>query len=79
MSLFRKSDYADISNKNKVVNPRRASHGGITTSKKAKIPSNLKSKKVFCRNCNKQNTESAKICIQCEVTLRKPPMRKPMK
>lgn len=63
MSLFRISDYAS---KKETVH-------------KSKIPTQDKSKKVFCRNCNKQNTESAKICVQCSVTLRDPPLRRPMK
>jgi len=79
MSLFRKSDYEKESKKNKVVSPRRASHGGIRTGTKVRLPTQCKSKPVYCRNCNKQNTESAKICIQCEVTLRNPPLRRPMK
>jgi len=79
MSLFRQSDYERESKQNKVVSPRRASHGGVKTSKQVRLPSNLKSKKVFCRNCNRQNTESAKICTQCEVTLREPKLRRKMK
>ncbi len=73
------SDYLNSSKKNKIVSPRRASHGGIRTSPQVKLPSNLKSKKVFCRNCNCQNRESAKICVQCGVTIRKPKLRKRMR
>jgi len=79
MSIFSKSDYKKESKHNKVVNPKRASHGGIKTSKQVKLPTQYKSKKVFCRNCNRQNTESAKICVQCEVTLREPPLRRKMR
>lgn len=50
-----------------------------TYSPKTKLPSTEKSKKVFCRNCNQQNTESAIICSQCEVTIREPKMRRKMK
>ena len=63
MSLFRNSDYK---RKKKVIH-------------KTKIPTQDKSKKVFCRNCNCQNTEAAKICIQCEVTIIEPKLRKKMK
>ena len=63
MSLFRNSDYA---RKKEVVH-------------RTKIPTQDKSKKVFCRNCNAQNTEAAKICIQCEVLIREPKLRKKMK
>lgn len=79
MSIFSKTDYERESKQNKVVNPRRASHGGIKTSPKVKLPTQLKSKKVFCRNCNKQNTESAKTCVQCDVTIHEPKLRKRMK
>lgn len=79
MSLFRKSDYLNESKKNKVVSPRRANHGGIKTSKQVRLPTQYKSKKVFCRNCNCQNTESAKICEQCEITIKIPKLRRKMK
>lgn len=79
MSLLRESDYVQASKQNKIVNPRRASHGGIATSKKVRLATQDKSKKVFCRNCNKQNTPTAKICIQCECTMSSKPMRKKMK
>jgi predicted amidophosphoribosyltransferase len=46
---------------------------------KVKIPTQDKSNKVFCRNCNKQNTSIAKICSQCEITMSPKPMRKKMK
>ncbi len=65
MSLFTKKDY-------KVKNQ-------TITSKKVKQPTQTKSHKVYCRNCGKQNTESAKMCIQCDVTIRIPKMRRKMK
>lgn len=65
MSLFRTTNYKA---KNQTI-----------TSKKTKLPSQEKSHKVFCRNCNKQNTQSAKICSQCEVTMSPKPMRRKMK
>jgi len=63
MSLFRNSDYT----------------GKKEPLKKTKLPTQSKSKKVFCRNCNCRNTESSKICIQCEVTIREPKLRRKMK
>ena len=63
MSLFKARDYG---RKKETVH-------------KQKIPTQDKSKKVFCRNCNKQNTESAKICIQCECTMSSKPLRRKMK
>lgn len=65
MSLFRTGDY-------KVKNQK-------VVSKKTRLPSQAKSKKVFCRNCNKQNTEAAKICIQCECTIKEPKLRRKMR
>lgn len=79
MVYLTQSDYHNSSKKNNIVSPRRASHGGIATSKKIKLPTQNKSKKVFCRSCNKQNTETAKICIQCECTMSSKPMRRKMK
>ena len=65
MSIFRIGDY-------KVKNQK-------ITSKKIKFPTQDKSHKVFCRNCNCQNTPTAKICVQCEVTMSPKPLRKKMK
>ncbi len=65
MSLFRTGDF-------KAKDQR-------VTSKKTKLPTQAKSQKVFCRNCNKQNTPSAKICVQCECTMSSKPMRRKMK
>lgn len=65
MSLFRITDY-------KAKNQR-------VISKKTKIPTQTKSKKVFCRNCNCQNTESAKVCVQCEIEIKEPKLRRKMR
>ena len=65
MSLFKTSDYKA---KNQQI-----------ISKKIRLSTQDKSKKVFCRNCNCQNTQSAKICVQCEVTMSSKPMRRKMK
>jgi len=62
MSIFRISDYTA---KNQKI-----------TSIKTKLPTQTKSKPVFCRNCGKQNTETAKICTQCDVTIRIPKLRR---
>lgn len=63
MSIFRISDYG---RKKETIHRTR-------------LPTLNKSKKVFCRNCNCQNTEAAKICIQCECTIKEPKLRKKMK
>jgi len=65
MSLFKTSDFKA---KNQQI-----------ISKKTKIPTQTKSQKVFCRNCNKQNTQTAKSCVQCEITMSPKPMRRKMK
>lgn len=65
MSLFKIGDYKA---KNQTI-----------TSKKIRLPTQVKSHKVFCRNCNCQNTPTAMICIQCEVTMSSKPMRRKMK
>jgi len=51
MSLLRKSDYAEASKKNKVVSPRRASHGGIATSKKITLPTQHRTSNHKCALC----------------------------
>jgi len=63
MSIFRVDDYT---RKKEVVH-------------KTKIPTQDKSNKIFCRNCNKQNKTSSKVCVQCDVTIREPKLRKRMK
>jgi len=63
MSIFHNSDY---SRKKERVS-------------KVKIPTQAKSKVKYCRNCNCKNKDSAKICVQCEITMRDPPMRRKMK
>jgi len=63
MSLFKAEDYK---RKKEVIH-------------KTKIPTQGKSQKVFCRNCNCQNTQTAKVCIQCECTIKEPKLRRKMK
>ena len=63
LSLFKNSDYAR--KKEKVS--------------KTKIPTQLKSQVQYCRNCNCKNKDSAKTCVQCEITLKEPKMRRRMR
>ncbi len=63
MSIFTKQDY---SSKKETVH-------------KTKLPTQSKSKIQYCRNCNCKNKDSAKVCTQCEVTLREPKLRRKMK
>jgi len=76
MSLFRYSDYYNESKKNKVVSPRRASHGGVKTSKKVRLPTQYKSEVKYCRNCYRKNEISNIICTQCDVSLKYASKRK---
>ena len=57
MSLFRKSDYSEASKKNKVVSPRRASHGGIATSKKIRQPTQHRSRNHKCSQCTRTDAK----------------------
>lgn len=63
MSIFRISDYTV---KKEVVHY-------------TKLPTQAKSKVQFCRNCNCKNKDSAKVCSQCEITLREPKLRRKMR
>lgn len=73
MSLLRNDDYFKASKQNKVVNPRRASHGGIATSKKVRLPSQHKSLKHKCSQCQRTDAkqyaisekETRWLCIVC--------------
>jgi len=57
MSLFRYSDYSDESKKNKVVSPRRGTHGGIATSKKIRLPTQHKSPNHNCSLCPRKDAK----------------------
>ena len=57
MSLFRKSDYAEASKKNKVVSPRRGSHGGIATSKKIRLPTQHRTLNHKCSQCSRTDAK----------------------
>ena len=57
MSLFRYSDYADASKKNKIISPRRASHGGIATSRKVTLPTQHRSPNHKCSQCERKDAK----------------------
>jgi CRISPR/Cas system-associated protein Cas10 (large subunit of type III CRISPR-Cas system) len=57
MSLIRKSDYQQESKKNKIVSPRRSSHGGIATSKKVRLPTQHKSPNHKCSLCERKDAK----------------------
>ncbi|KKK80829.1 hypothetical protein LCGC14_2819560 [marine sediment metagenome] len=57
MSLFSYDDYAHASKKNNVVSPRRASHGGITTSKKVRFPTQHRSPNHKCSLCERKDAK----------------------
>jgi len=61
MSLLKQSDYVNESKKNKVVSPRRASHGGIATSKKARLPSQYRTTKHKCSQCTRTDAKKYSI------------------
>lgn len=61
MSLFRTSDYADESKKNKVVSPRRGTHGGISTSKKIRLPTQYKTPHHKCSHCKRTDAKKYSI------------------
>jgi len=51
LSLFSKSDYERESKQNKVVSPRRGSHGGIATGKKVTLPTQYRTLNHKCSQC----------------------------
>ena len=57
MSLLRKSDYHKESKKNNVVSPRRASHGGIATSKKITFPTQHRTPNHKCALCPRKDAK----------------------
>ncbi|MCZ6581612.1 MAG: hypothetical protein O6761_00350 [Thaumarchaeota archaeon] len=57
MSLFNYSDYAHASKKNKIVSPRRGTHGGIATSKKIRLPTQHKSPNHNCSQCSRKDAK----------------------
>ena len=61
MSLFRQSDYVQASKKNNIVSPRRGSHGGITTSTKVSLPTQYKSHRHQCSQCQRKDAKKYQI------------------
>lgn len=61
MSLLRRSDYEQLSKKNKVVSPRRGSHGGISTSKKITLPTQHRSPNHNCSQCTRKDAKKYNI------------------
>ena len=57
MIIFSKSDYERESKQNKVVSPRRASHGGIATSKKIRLPTQYRTLKHQCSHCERKDAK----------------------
>jgi len=57
MSLFRYSDYTNESKKNKIVSPRRASHGGIATGRKVKLPTQYRTQNHKCSHCKRTDAK----------------------
>ncbi len=55
------SDYLQESKKNKVVSPRRGSHGGIATSKKITLPTQYRTQKHMCSKCTRKDAVKYKI------------------
>ena len=76
MSLFRYSDYVNESKKNSPVMPRRGSHGGISTGKKIKLPTQHKSPNHKCSQCTRTDAKKYQITLKecrwlCIVCLKK--------
>ena len=73
MSLFSYSDYTNESKKNKVVSPRRGSHGGIATGKKITLPTQYRTPNHKCSQCERKDAkkyqitekESRWLCVVC--------------
>ena len=57
LSLFRYSDYANESKKNKVVSPRRGSHGGIRTGRKVTLPTQYRTQNHKCSHCTRTDAK----------------------
>ena len=66
MSLFSYSDYYNESKKNKVVSPRKGSHGGIATAKKIRFSTKHRSHNHKCSHCTRTDAKkyylTAKEC-----------------
>lgn len=71
MSFLTKQDYLNESKRYKSkdrTSKKRGSHGGLQIGKKVRLPTQMKSEKMYCRNCLVQ-LEAKKlpiICKQCD-------------
>lgn len=73
MSLFRYDDYFQASKKNKIVNSKRASHGGIAIGTKVKLPTQHRTINHKCSHCTRTDAKKYAIspkevrwlCISC--------------
>ena len=73
MSLLRQSDYQKESQKNKIVSPRRGSHGGIATSTRVSLPNQYKTHRHQCSQCTRMDAkkyfisekEVRWLCVEC--------------
>lgn len=61
MSFLRQSDYLQESKKNNVISPRRGSHGGIATSKKIRLPTQYRTLKHQCSQCERKDAKKYSI------------------
>lgn len=61
MSLLRQSDYQKESQKNKVVSPRRGSHGGIATSTRVSLPTQYKTHRHRCSHCTRRDAKKYQL------------------
>ena len=61
MSLLRESDYLKESQKNKVVSPRRGSHGGIATSTRVSLPTQYKTHRHQCSQCTRKDAKKYQL------------------
>ena len=71
MSFLTKQDYINESKRCKSkdhTSKRRGSHGGLQIGKKVRLPTQLKSEKLYCRNCLVQIEANGvgKPCKQCD-------------
>ena len=64
--LLKRADYVNGHKKyGSKVRKARGSHGGLQIAKKVRLPTQLKSKKLYCRNCLVQ-LEAKKLPIVCK-------------
>lgn len=56
-SLLKQSDYLKKSKENNTISPKRASHGGIATSKKTRLPTQYRTTKHKCAHCTRTDAK----------------------